>query len=657
MNIDNYLEKIVQLTANTGYEIENHSDTQAINKQRWICTKDGIKYVLNPDSSADQKLEKILLNMKKKLHEQVKLGHFASDVNKINSLRTMINEKVKGYNERHVGMLGFMYKFFSKVIYGDINELNNDVLQELDTLQAAPFISRFHEITQRMGNTPHFEDIQELKKIKKEAKILFQNKDTKTLVEIGLEQEVFISYDQIVAGIDVLSILKKISREIRCPEMKPCRWTSAQESKSVVSTRFSSLIDCNKEDKNIYELANIYKDKKQEWEIHWNTIRKRIWNASEEAKDFLQQDKKITFITGSKSSTIPLIIKIPHLAPHLGEKPALIPTGELLRNHIAPLTGELGYGILENGINQIALSGMRFAGLTTCMSYATAKGMNFQAEKEIEKIFSTREMAPSFVLPTLQVAIIRLLLMGEKKEEYDRIKKYITQLINSEKNTPPLKKEWARFATLTGLPCSQQPSRPTKELQRGEVVAVPRTGSTLPKYGIIVDRNDDESYTVVVEKDGTKKIVSSNSITVIDETALIAEICSKQGIDSRTESLFGNLLKSKKEQLQELLELFSTVKPISWDPEELSLIRQPCPVVWASVTVKPEVFNAGIRGEHILRTHAVLGDQIQFAFTNQANVDKLQNVLAKYKVQVLSIEAARFILGKEQERKYSSLWE
>lgn len=160
-----------------------------------------------------------------------------------------------------------------------------------------------------------------------------------------------------------------------------------------------------------------------------------IKSTSDKKKDFLKKNKKITFITGSNSSTIPTILQVPERHSALVKKPALIPTGLLLKHNIIPFNaGELGSGINNNGVNQTKLSGMEFGGLETCIWYASTQGINnLDANdplKPIRKICQKKEDLYFFEIFNLRLAALRLLLLGVKNEMCNEAKTWITNLQN-----------------------------------------------------------------------------------------------------------------------------------------------------------------------------------------------------------------------------------
>ncbi len=650
-----------------------------------------------------EKVLKIITKDLEKFNDNIKTVK-KSEQQDLEVLKQMIKTKVQHYQKRH----SKVYQFFSGLFYGgDVTKLSQDAFRYIEKLekktvspssdkkeeiknfsanldqkelnipkstkgfsvlsaitneknhsikhQANELVNIFNEVVNKyIKEGLSFEDLQRLKEAKKQAKELSKNltasKSTKKAMNQLIKQ-----YDQIVESIEVLSLLRKISQELRGNG-------SGNLPARPLVTRFTKLINDDvtiRHDDAINDLVKAYKSDKKKWKENWTAIRKKIWNVSIESQSFITQGKKFTFITGSKSTSIPSILKIPILAPMLSDKPALVPTGKLLLHNIVPLAGELFMGITEQGINQIALSGMKFAGLDTCVAYATAKSFQFNADTELENIYNTKKLVTIFSLPTLRIALLRLLLMGEKKEEYPNIKDHIQKLILLENVNKPIKENWPHDASLIGLPCKIKGTKPKEgELSRGQVVAVPRSNSPVPKYGIIAEIYPSGDYRVIVEKDGTKKTIDPEHITVIDEKTLSQEAKNQEPLTQQDQLTMQKRLKNNKEQLEEILELFDTVKPFEHSQDELDLLNNPFPVVWASVSLESSSLSrSAITGEQFFKGHAALGDDIQYVFTNRENINHLQTILKEHNVQVMSFEAAYYIFRRNEKTHYQTVHE
>ena len=269
-----------------------------------------------------------------------------------------------------------------------------------------------------------FETAEKLKLAKKSAKQILQNKDCSLATQSAMKRAIR-QYDNIVESVYVLQTLRQISREIRSPK----KIAEHGEELRPTAGRFFDVLGG---DNAVYDLVEVYDKSKEGWKQKWTEIRKNMWNASMEAESLIKNRRKITFISGSKSSSIPTIINIGKLAPILSTKAALVPTGQLLQHKIVPLSGELNYGITKNGVNQTSLSGCQLEGLNICINYASAKSFQFDADKELDNIIKIEKVDDILTISKLRIAVLRLLRMKAKTEEYDKIKKLITLLINQQ---------------------------------------------------------------------------------------------------------------------------------------------------------------------------------------------------------------------------------
>lgn len=480
-----------------------------------------------------------------------------------------------------------------------------------------------------------FSTIQRFKRVKAEAKKLLNESSTPADIKAQMGK-IVKQYQEIVDGHEVLSILKKLSEGIRDPD----------KINPKLRLHFYYLI-------NQDQLSNLYLTDKDKWKEEWAAVRQNFWNGSIEADGFLQQRKKITFITGTKASSLPFILKINTLAPTISQKPALVPTGQLLRHNIVPLAGELLFGIRKGGVNLTALSGTELTGLDVCLGYASKKNYQFNEDIELDKLKILDHEDNDYLsifLPRIKVAALRLLTMGAKKEEYESIKKLIRKAMNKFPQCIPPIENWKKNASLVGAFC-KHPGQPASDnLQVGQVVAVPRTGYKQLKYGIITGKNEDGSYCIQVERNPITKNLKIEHITVISEEDLERSIESlNQPLSDDEIYQLENEFKGDHERLKDILELFESFKPINLTAIEMDLIQNPFPIVWASVSLNNfKQVRSDIQGERGLEGKAVLGDDIQLVFTHKDNVSKLEGIVKDLGVQVLSFEAAYFISGKNK---------
>lgn len=296
-----------------------------------------------------------------------------------------------------------------------------------------------------------FEDVEKLKAAKKEVKLTLQNPSLSP-DSISELQNTITLYDEIVDGMEVLNLLQKASREIRRPEIKTHILSGKPYEARPLLEKLEGLIklindeSLTPEELTLEGLISLREKNREAWEKRWKTIRQKIWQGSISAQSFLDSKHRIRFITGSKTAALPMILKMPNLAPQLTEKPALIPTGELIKHNIIPLTGELRQGITNGpmvGVNQFALSGMRFAGIETCLTYSNYSEFKIDGETELQNIFEFKNDKDIgyYNSHSLYVSVFRLLLLDVKKDKHEEIKNHLIQLIKMAEEGKK-KEEW-----------------------------------------------------------------------------------------------------------------------------------------------------------------------------------------------------------------------
>ena len=224
--------------------------------------------------------------------------------------------------------------------------LNSLILKEPDETilrKATAIIDVFKDVYNRsIDKELNFQMVEDLKSAKRSAKEILKN----TSIDISTRQalqEVIKQYDCIVESIEILTMLRQMSREIRKPQsespMLSCFNYAVQH---VFNGKYNSNFKVLVFNQVIKDLMALYQsDLKPLWEKRWSTFREYMWTMAMESQSFLENGKKVVFITGSTTASIPLIVKTPQIAPELTTQPALIPTGKLLAYDIAPLTGEL----------------------------------------------------------------------------------------------------------------------------------------------------------------------------------------------------------------------------------------------------------------------------------------------------------------------------
>lgn len=390
----------------------------------------------------------------------------------------------------------------------------------------------------------------------------------------------------------------------------------------------------------------------------WKSIRKSIFSGAIAAQGFLNKNHTITWITGSRSASIPLIerVKDTALSPQV---PALVPTGQLLRHNIAPLTGEFQGITLGGGVNTNALSGMTLEGLSTCMKY-TAKEFEFDPTGRLE-IQRIRELNPGKPdsLSRVKVAVLRLHLMGIDPKKMKELERHI-ESVKSKIPEPKPEKDW----NYIGQVISEVDYAKLKEDSRqpfkiGQMVAIP-FGDKSHKLGIITSIEDvvdgtktKRIYTVVGEKSGKIFRLESYQINSISQDKLKEHFQGSRIPELTLEESDGVKKYFEYHQLEDILHIFKQpIQPLDLSGTSGSLINESFPLVWGSCTLEPKTWDKGWFGgrEELVSGIARLGTDIQVVFTETGNVGRLKTALEQMEqrdITVLSFEAAKYIMGQQ----------
>lgn len=505
--------------------------------------------------------------------------------------------------------------------------------------EIAVLVSKFNTFISNQKETISFQQVEELRSIKKESKKFLKESNS----EINKENlnKIILSYKNMMNDIEVFNVLKNIKNEIESKTDKR-NWVCG----------FANLIS---DEKN--QVDDLNTDK-----VRWDNVRKKMWNAAVNSQNFLSQNKKITWITGSNSTCIPSIMRVPKTSlSGLTDKPALVPTGMLLSHNIVPLYGELEMGIFARGVNNIALSGCslmhNYCGLNinldTCINYASNKKFKFNEDnelKEIEKIIDKEYLG---ALSSLKVAVLKLLMTGSKKNKYDEIVKNLKKLLDKLPKSLPLGDQWEKYTPFIGDVCTSTIKSNVNTFQRGQLVSIPRSNSQKNKYGVIKEIiTAEKSCKVIIEKNGIEKTINWTEIETISKDSLDDLIKSQdKGLQTMELGYLRQQMRSSREEIDDIISLFDTVKPINYSEEEKNLMDHSFPIVWTSTSINPEPFYHGSPGEQIVKGIAKLGDDIQVVFTPEKNVERLKKAVNGLGVEVLNFDCAHYITGLEYMKK------
>lgn len=417
--------------------------------------------------------------------------------------------------------------------------------------------------------------------------------------------------------------------------------------------------------------------KRREKILHDKELRQkmkvRIWKAYRDSLPLLQSQKAedplrlnaqhdIKWVHGTKSSALAMML---HLA-RIGKvaKPALIPTGELIKKHKAPpLSGELMMGIIAIGVNQEHISGVRFKDFTVSARYAAGEdyGINVEAEKEIIDTFNeVIQQKPAKLPPLFQrfhVAILRLLRTGQRPELIQQCKIVLQNTLKHFPPAPPVQDLYRKYANLISMELERIPenAQPLNRLPQPGELLVYKSGTT-GKYHIVpvtsVNKNNNFE---VFYKGNFSSIASQNKypLFVLTEDELKKLSIGRPEVDPVELQKVEERLKTpsmelrEKKIFEEMLHDIETIKPYEFNTLEQELIKNPAPLVFATldekkmVPVQAEIHDSNVLvpgAEKAIKGELALGNDLQIAFTNEKNLERMRRVLAPLGVQVFSFD-------------------
>ena len=400
----------------------------------------------------------------------------------------------------------------------------------------------------------------------------------------------------------------------------------------------------------------------------WSDIRSRMWKAQVQNKPFFAQGKKITWVTGSKSSSIPGIMRAAQTDLSKNKKPTLAPTRLLMKHNIVPLAGEMSGGIHPlRGVNLDYLSGVHFNDIDVSIAYASAKGYQFNLERELEVLNNFVETPIKYALDEItraRVAMLRLCLMGHPIPE-DLLNK-----INGLKHELLPSQDWKNYHSLIGqkVDIVNIESRQKEDFKSGEMVAIRKPHLAPGRLegdpdGYEPNPNGEFVYAIVrqTNSQGDPEIIFPNPKPDGQPITLWVNQSDVKPVEQNELNKQAAGLTSAPGALPKVLEEFAVldsyldaivsiptqITPAKMSYQEQKHINNPYPIVWASVSVATERFH----GKEVLVKGAVeLGKDrdIQYVFTHRDNVQALQVILDDHQVEVMSFDAGILISARQQ---------
>lgn len=103
--------------------------------KRWVYSiNQGVKYTKEYKNIGNFKIEKVFSKLINKLDTFHEKTIDAEDQDKLIKLMKMIKNKTESYKNKHKGFFGFFYLLFSKILYGNIDDLNEKLLAKINYL-------------------------------------------------------------------------------------------------------------------------------------------------------------------------------------------------------------------------------------------------------------------------------------------------------------------------------------------------------------------------------------------------------------------------------------------------------------------------------------------------------------------------------------------
>lgn len=404
-----------------------------------------------------------------------------------------------------------------------------------------------------------------------------------------------------------------------------------------------------------YQLIFKLRDDIQKREGEWEKIKENVLKAHQEVAHIAPHlfRHPFTWFHGTSSGTLPGIFKM--VLP--GGVPSLTPSGILLRQGFAPLTGEILMGVTPRGINQGCLSGVYPDSLGIALRYARDKSMAFSENSALTRVLAIKPDS-SYIrdfFNTIKILVLRLFLTKTSSEMRTQTINHLSLLANA---LPEVVKrdDWREGLFFLGQnkidlgACSDE-----KAIQLGSVVFV-KGDDGQETVGIVTAILSDGEYAVCRGKDIVQGYKKGN-LTSIAVDKLPKDKKKKPSTDLE-EFIFECML-SERERLEMLLtvirERFHTHLPFNERDEEM--FKRQIPLVFGSHTAHKfaRVFS-DVQGEIALEGAQELGKDIQVLFCPKEETDYMRKWLNdelspyKVKVYVLSFDAASYLVTQACKR-------
>jgi hypothetical protein len=362
----------------------------------------------------------------------------------------------------------------------------------------------------------------------------------------------------------------------------------------------------------------------------WKAIKNKYIKSLFGSKEFSLslKGKKIEWLTGSTSASLVLMLE---KTKHSRDAMSLKPLGRLLNENVVPLSGEinndypsyLGCGTMQH-INEYHLSGTLLKDLEVAEWYANSITYHLPEKNDLEL--------------GIQSILNKLInCFGDDSDHYKNSGSFINEIV---KLTVHLKIYVLKLLNIYGISdemkeqidqkikkiISLLPPKGTKAITEKNLL---RLYATISK---ILPQNLIDGLTNLLEHDFDKPIheyLVSHNIT-LDQFS--------EEFKTKANSSFSFKINSPEEILEETNLAMQSVSPLS--NRTLNHVRSAFPLIWASITVDSFIDIGNITVEKPVQGSLELGKDIQVAFTEDKNIDKLREMLGETEITVLPIEYA-----------------
>ncbi|NGX41876.1 MAG: hypothetical protein K940chlam7_00150 [Chlamydiae bacterium] len=188
------------------------------------------------------------------------------------------------------------------------------------------------------------------------------------------------AYQDVVSSSPTLKYVKEIRKMKKIANAKLFK---AEGDWKKVDTAFATQFDELARDfKMLGDLKGMLGPKTAENKARWNSFSDRLVRGIEQIRTSEALSRgQITWLHGTRS---------PALAVMLATDKTLHPTGDLLEKNIFPLSGELGMGISEGGVNRANISGTPLSKLGVEVTTSYAKDFKAGIQEEWDHLSETR---------------------------------------------------------------------------------------------------------------------------------------------------------------------------------------------------------------------------------------------------------------------------